>query len=372
MVQTLESAENDARLMGYFRNTPYPSDAAPDQVVLTWPGDPATTQSIQWRTGPRSQNTVLAYAPAGGGGEPQTVRAESTEIEAAYIANDPLALRNTVALEELAPGTTYRYTIGDGDSWGKWRAFTTAPAGDEPFTFIYMGDAQNGLDTWGELVRTAHRERPEAAFYIMAGDLVDKGEHRDNWDSLFANATTVYDERPLVPAVGNHEVHDGVPALFLAQFDLPENGPAGVTPERAYALEYSNALFVVLDSNLPLEDQTRWLDDVLGASDATWKFVVYHHPLYSTKPDDDGQPELLAAWAPVFEKHDVDLALQGDDHAYLRTYPMQDGEVMDAPEDGPVYLISVLAIHDDQGDATPVQQNYKIVDWRAVKEALRL
>ena len=106
-------------------------------------------------------------------------------------------------------------------------------------------------------------------------------------------------------------------------------------------MEYGNALFVVLDSNLDLESQVEWLDATLGASDATWKFVVYHHPLYSPRPGDRGQPEQKAAWAPVFEKHGVDLALQGDDHAYLRTYPMRGDEVVGSPAEGPVYIMSV-------------------------------
>ncbi len=341
LLQTLEGAEDSGRLMGYFRNTAHPSSDTPDHVVLTWSGDPSTTQSIQWRTGPDSDNGVLAYSLADAGGEPRVVRADSQQIEADYVANDPLVLRHTVALQGLQAGTAYQYAIGDGETWGEWRTFETEPAADTAFSFVYMGDAQNGLDTWGELVRTAHRKHPDAAFYVMAGDLVDKGEHRDDWDKLLHNAGTVYDGHPLVPAIGNHEVHQNHADLYLALFGLPENGPAGIEPGRAYAMEYSNAQFVVLDSNLPPEDQTRWLDKTLGASDAEWKFVVYHHPLYSTKPNDRGQPELKAEWAPIFEKHGVDLALQGDDHAYLRTYPMKGDQVMDSPADGPIYILSV-------------------------------
>src|SRR5690606_39952076 len=50
LLQTLEKRENAAGLAGYFRSTPHPSSAAADHVVLTWSGDPATTQSIQWRS----------------------------------------------------------------------------------------------------------------------------------------------------------------------------------------------------------------------------------------------------------------------------------------------------------------------------------
>ena len=124
------------------------------------------------------------------------------------MTNDPVNRRYTATLRDLAPGTTYVYTAGSGDSAASGE-FTTAPAASEPFSFVYMGDAQNGLDEWGVLVNGAIRRRPDAAFYIMAGDLVDRGAARDDWDSFFHNASNVYDRRQLVPAIGNHEVQGG-------------------------------------------------------------------------------------------------------------------------------------------------------------------
>lgn len=357
MLQTLEKRENEAALLGYFRNTPYPGSAEADHVVLTWAGDPATSQSIQWRTATGSPNSHLRYVADGA--EPTMVEAASNELHTPDVANDPRTLRHTVALDGLQPGTTYRYAIGDGSTWGGERSFTTAPDQPEAFSFIYMGDAQNGLDTWGKLVRQAHAEYPQAAFYVMAGDLVNWGERRDDWDLLFQNAQGVYDTRPLMPAVGNHEVDQGHVELYVDQFDLPRNGPQGVEPERVYSMEYADTQFVVLDSNLPPEQQTAWLDETLGASDATWKFVVYHHPLYSTKPDDRGQPELKAAWAPVFEKHGVDLVLQGDDHAYLRTFPMKGDQVVDSPAEGPIYLHAVAGTKMyEQSDAPYIARRF--------------
>ena len=209
-----------------------------------------------------------------------------------------------------------------------------------PFAFVYMGDAQNGLDRWGSLLRTAYRTRPDAAFYLMAGDLVDRGNQRDDWDSFFHNATGVFDRRPLVPVIGNHENQGGHPTLYLRQLTLRTNGPAGLEPERAYAFEYSNALFVVLDSNLEPATQTPWLEEQLTKCKATWKFVTYHHPAYSSVPQRDNVA-LREAWTPVFDRHHVDLALQGHDHAYLRTFPLKANQRVATPKEGTVYVVSV-------------------------------
>lgn len=122
--------------------------------------------------------------------------------------------------------------------------------------------------------------------------------------------------------------------------NLMENGPDDVEKERAYAFEYSNALFVILDTNIDAASQTEWLDRTLEESKATWKFAVYHHPAYSSAPARDNA-DIRKLWGELFDKHHVDVALQGHDHAYLRTYPMKDGKRVDSAKDGTIYVVSV-------------------------------
>ena len=38
------------------------------------------------------------------------------------------------------------------------------------------------------------------------------------------------------------------------------------------------------------------------------------------------------------------MALQGHDHAYLRTYPMKDGKRVDTTNEGTVYIVSVSGV----------------------------
>jgi 3',5'-cyclic AMP phosphodiesterase CpdA len=128
--------------------------------------------------------------------------------------------------------------------------------------------------------------------------------------------------------------------MYLDLLALPKNGPESITPERAYSFTYSNALFVVLDSNLAPHTQSAWLEQQLANSTATWKFVVYHHPAYASSPRRDN-PLLRNQWTPLFDKYHVDLALQGHDHAYLRTYPMHNQERVGSPAEGTIYIVSV-------------------------------
>jgi len=347
LIRTDTEREEDARIVNVFRWTQYPASERPDQVVLTWSDDPRTTQAIQWRTSLKTRRGYVLYQKKSDANQfkprkPKRVTAETTKLETRTLLNDPLVHRHTAVLRGLSPGTTYVYSVGDGReaSWTERAEFTTAPAGAQPFSFVYMGDAQNGLDRWGTLVHNAFRSRPDAAFYVMAGDIVNRGAERGDWDSLFQNAAGVYDRRTLVPAIGNHECQGGKPVLYLKQLALPRNGPAGIEPERAYSFEYANTLFVVLDSNLDPATQAKWLEEELSHTKATWKFAVYHHPAYSSGGNRDNV-EVRNEWTPLFDKYHLDLALQGHDHAYLRTYPLKASQRVASAKEGTVYIISV-------------------------------
>jgi hypothetical protein len=348
LLRGANARRRDAQLVNVFRMTDYPATGKPDHIILTWSDDPKTSQTVQWRTSVNVTKGAVAYRKKSehysfaSPKPPTVVQAETKRLDTPTVLNDPSINRHTAVLRGLEPGTTYVYAVGDGseDGWTELAEFTTAPEGNEPFSFIYMGDAQNGLERWGILVKNAFQSRPDAAFYIMAGDLVNRGAERDDWDRLFENAKGVYDRRQLVPVLGNHEYQGGEPNLYLEQFTLLTNGPSTIAPEKAYSFRYSNALFVVLDSNLPADTQAAWLEEQLANTDATWKFVVYHHPAYSSGANRDNR-EVRTVWGALFDKYHVDLALQGHDHAYLRTYPMKNEQRVASPAEGTIYIVSV-------------------------------
>jgi len=351
VLRTYESWELVARLVGYFRRSPYPSSAAPDELMLTWQGDPRTSATIQWRTDASVLNSILWIAPkkeffSQGAAAGRRIDASFTELESIRIVNDPVIRLHRVRLDDLEPGTDYLYAASadGGENWTKIREFrTAAEPGAEPYSFVYLGDPQNGLDQWGELLRQADFRFPDARFYMIAGDLVDKGAERDNWDEFFHEGSPVFDESAVLPAIGNHDSHGGHPTLYLQQFALPDNGTERLDPGRTYHVRYQDLLVVVMDSNYQLiepELQADWLDRVLGESDARWKVVIYHHPFYASRADRDNYP-LRETWGPIFDRHNVDIAFQGHDHAYMRTVPMRDHRPAAAGEHGTVYLVAV-------------------------------
>lgn len=351
------------------RKTAYPASATPDQVCLTWSGDPASTQTVQWRTAPQVNEGKVQYREKGAPENQYTeVPAALTTITDAGTANDPVNHRFSGTLTGLKPGTAYGYRVGGAEAWSGWSEFSTAPQTANVFSFIYMGDPQLGLDSWGRLLHAAYAAHPEAAFTLVAGDNVNRGDNRNEWDDLFHGAAGVFDRRPYVPALGNHDYKDKGPDRYLSLLTLPENGPKTVGPERAYRLDYGNALFLVLDSNAPVEAQTPWVEQQLQSSKAVWKFAVYHHPAYSSAPRRDNK-EVREQWGALFDRYHLDLALQGHDHGYLRTKPMRAGKEVASCAEGTVYVVSVsgtkfyeIEPHDFAAKQIAHTNTYQVID----------
>jgi len=340
--QTLLLTQSDRRPVGavylYYRATRHPATPRPDQVVLTPGDDPKTSQTVGWRTSTQvPTGAVKLWRADRPEGSARVVPAETRPLESPRTVNDPRVHRHTALMEGLDPATPYRYRVGDGRTWTAPATFTTAPPSPRPFKFLYFGDAQNGLEAFGAILRRAHRLHPDAAFAVLAGDLVDRGNARDDWDAFFHHTAGVFGSLPLVPAIGNHEAQDHEPPrLYRAQFRLPHSGPRDLPPGHAYRFEYGGARFVVLDSTLRASTQAAWLEAQLREGGARWKLVVCHHPPFPSRPG-RYYAGVREVWAPLFERHGVALVLGGHDHAYLRTHPMDGAQ---PSERGTVYVVA--------------------------------
>ena len=81
-----------------------------------------------------------------------------------------------------------------------------------------------------------------------------------------------------------------------------------------------------------------WLRQVLTPGDARWKFVYFHHPVYTnSEHSEDGSAHMREAFAPVFDECGVNVVFAGHNHLYERTAPMRGGQIAGEGE-GVVYI----------------------------------
>lgn len=335
-----------------YRPTPMP-----DRVILTWAGDPATTQAVTWRTDTsvKAASAQLAVAEGGPGFDPSWAKDRdraNKQLRTFGARTRPLtpaiteALYHSVNFDALTPKTKYAYRVGDGANWSEWFHFETPSATREPFGFIYFGDAQNGIKTlWSRVARGAYSDMPRAKFILHAGDLVDRGSSDAEWGEWHAAAGWINGMVPSVPTPGNHEYAgpNGLTAHWRAQFTLPEHGPPGLE-QTCYFLDVQGVRIISLNSNEKVAEQVPWLETVLALNPNRWTVVTFHHPVYSTAKGRDNK-HIREAWRPVFDKYGVDLVLQGHDHTYGRTGLMREDNVLSGMfhrgERGTVYAVSV-------------------------------
>jgi 3',5'-cyclic AMP phosphodiesterase CpdA len=164
---------------------------------------------------------------------------------------------------------------------------------------------------------------------------------------------------PFVAAPGNHDTDmhdldkhpDGL--AYFHFWDQPLNGPLGqeggafvpsliasdanrkaftdaageAYPRMTnFSYNYGNAHWTFLDSN-PYVDWTdkallEWVaNDLASAKEATWKFVVFHHPGFNSAREHYEQQHMRLL-APLFEANRVNVVFNGHVHNYQRSHPM--------------------------------------------------
>jgi len=316
----------------------------PDRVILTWSGDPATTQAVTWRTDKTVEKPVVQIAKSEAG--PKFVPLGPVSVITTTLKSDiNEALYHSANLTGLSPSTKYVYRLGDGSNWTEWHQFETASDRSAPLRFIYFGDAQNDLKShWSRVVRGAYSDMPKAHFILHAGDLVNRGTSDAEWGEWHAAAGWINGTVPSVPTPGNHEYSGkkGLTDHWRPQFALPENGPKGLE-ESAYYFDIQGVRIVSLNSNERQSEQVAWLEGVLADNPNRWSVLTFHHPIYSTAKGRDNKA-IRELWRPVIDKYGVDLVLTGHDHTYGRSGLMREDNLLDGlrtSEKGTVYVVSV-------------------------------
>jgi len=171
------------------------------------------------------------------------------------------------------------------------------------------------------------------------------GDTPAQWDvRFFRPYAPVLPSAALFPAPGDHEYLTPWAKGYTDAFELPGN-------ERFYSFDWGDLHVAVLDSNciVPIDaatagcttaELTAWLDADLAATRAPWKLALIHRPAVGAGHY-GVYPQIPAALVPLFQKHGVDLVLQGHNHLYERTWPTRDGQPVQKDYDhpsAPVYV----------------------------------
>ncbi|MFV8129718.1 purple acid phosphatase family protein [Streptomyces syringium] len=284
------------------------------------------------------------------------------------------------ALDGLSPGRTYYYGVGhtghdpaDPRHFATIGTFRTAPESAERFVFTAFGDQGVSYDA---LANDQLILGQNPAFHLHAGDICyadssGGGKPTDVydarvWDQFLAQTESVAARVPWMVTTGNHDMEAWYSPNGYggqrARWTLPDNGFDPRQAPGVYSFTYGNVGVVALDANDVSYEiaantgytggrQTAWLDRRLrklrGRRGIDFLVVFFHHCAFSTTKAHASDGGVRDAWLPLFEKHQVDLVINGHNHVYERTDAIRGRRVgrkvpiggsFDGARDGIVYV----------------------------------
>lgn len=231
----------------------------------------------------------------------------------------PRGVQYVAHLDRLEPATIYCYEVLDGERrLAGPSGFTSAPLAGGPVRLVAFGDM--GWRSPDQAAVLEQMQRVEFDFALLAGDIAYPDGTLDQLErNLFAVYAPIMRSAPFFPASGNHDYRTAGAAPFRQAFSLPENGgEAG--RERWYSFDWGDLHVVVLDSEVLVADQTRWLDADLARTRAPWVIAVVHRAPFGSGEHGPDLPT-RRAFVPTLTRHGVPLVLAGHEHHYERLHP---------------------------------------------------
>ena len=246
----------------------------------------------------------------------------------------------------LNQNKTYVYRAFDKTSGvgSELATFKTANLKSNSFKFVHISDSQvasSALDTkhtaegTGEYLtdtlKGVFQNMPN--FMIHTGDFVENSAYETYWKNMLHTNAQYLARLPVMALSGNHET------TYLAGSNETFKHFNVKMPNQTtdlgyyYSFDYGNTKFIMLNTN-NLENnrletaQYNWLVNELKNNNKKWTIISMHNPMYSVGKygaDSSKNAKSLALreqLGKLFAEYNVDLVLQGHDHAYSKTYPI--------------------------------------------------
>ncbi len=320
---------------GNLPEEPYTTANVPHRILLTFGNDGANSRNVSWISGESLQASYLQLA------DEQDTLQISADGEV-FQSRGGKAAYYVARLNNLQPNKNYSYRVCSGNQYSSWYPFSLSD--QRQTSFLYVGDVQDTIaGIANQLLKAAFRHHPDAQFLVCGGDLTERPMDA-YWQETFEGLDSIGQTMPIFTVTGNHDYLKGLIYSLERRFSLIHSYFLNtmVGENQVYTLKYNHVQFFLLDSNREffyLYTQRKWLQQQLEASDAPWKIVVLHHPLYSIRGKNNN---LIQRWMfdDLIRDYDVDLVLQAHEHAYARMTAHDEKLLIPVT---PVYTVSHLS-----------------------------
>ena len=306
-----------------FRVTPYVQRPATNAMTVLWLTAASGNATIEWwENGREASKTSAVVSPR-----------QATELDYFGYSHSKQYLPSLIPwqyrhrIEGLRPDTKYGYrvTLANGETYSN--SFRTAPAEFRDIRFVAYSDSETQPSSTGDCVvwenyAEDHDTTPksnrryyidqtdgyasnicamvsrEPDFFVIAGDLAEKGSDQTHWDEFWRhNAGKLNDpagSTPILAAPGNHEYHGYYAAddygergmrKYLSYFEFEPNGAAVEEDrqERFHRLDYGPVAIIFLDTNNGQDYYSDSTSDMVNRENGTTNMLDTTQPLFQDR-----------------------------------------------------------------------------------------
>ncbi|MBT3637933.1 MAG: metallophosphoesterase family protein [Opitutae bacterium] len=301
--------------------TPVQGDG-PSQWRVIWTEEPSTRATISWTTAKKGSVHKVRYGIRSTGiAELSTSQSQEAQRSDAYSSAKGEYYHHA-RISGLKPSTTYDFEIESDGKKSPVMHFTTAPADDREFRLLFGGDSRTGIVSRGQvnllMVDLSEKDDQLIAF-AHGGDYIVSGKSWSQWSTwLSQHELTVAKSGKVLPIIPTRGNHDGGP-LYDEIFDTP----GGAGKNYFHTMISPKVALVTLNSEISAGgEQQAWLAKTLFdlRPKVRWLLAEYHRPVW---PAVKGPGKAKNFWVPLFEKFNLDLAVESDGHVIKRTVPIR-------------------------------------------------
>ena len=278
----------------------------PYGVIMSAPV--ATGKTFSWMSGiaGSSENAILRLATKEDMSD--AIHVIGTSRVAYYNGGTSLNRINRVTVTDLTDGEIYYYQVGDGIVWGEVDSFTVRTY-EGILNFAVFGGYADSSD-WSAMAETLHNGAFD--FTLQIGHTLAASDDHDALADMLGAMSVL--ETDLLHTLSSAEIGNST-LRFLY----------GLDDSLFYSYEIGNVFVAVV--NAEADNLAAALDAVYTdakASDAAWKFLSIHTPVYSVGADSNG--EQVAAQVSCFaERAGIDVVFSGATCGYSRTESLRGG-----------------------------------------------
>ena len=195
------------------------------------------------------------------------------------------------------------------------------PAGDENWSFVVIGDVQQGYGVFGKLAKSIGNISPVPCAAFSCGDIMLRAGNEVEWVNFHRYSSPITDKMPLYIARGNHDGNDPASEEILRENMVHDGG------HFYYSQRFNRAIFFILDTEIRREEgsisgiQLSWLADQLDSAQADPQlrdiFLIMHRPLFPQGFHRGSDLLNADALHALFLSHDkVRAVFAGHDHLF--------------------------------------------------------